>query len=279
MFTHTQSHHSTDPMAPPPELRFHSRAKMESFVQEWAKRHGYAVTILNSSGYKNVFLQFDRSCAVTEGDRTSAQRASSSRGCGCPFKCGAYFPQRPKRPKAQAKYDLEEHYWTFKVHEGNHNHGPSPLPGAHPRHQRLSQNEKSAVRRMMAGNVHPQQIPTTLRETGGTLAVPRTIYNKRASICKEELDNKMPMEAFLHVLMTAKWHVATRVAPDTGKLVSMFFSHPEAVKMARRYHHVAIIDATYHTNKFHCPLLHCISPTACNKSFSCGFCLLPNETD
>ena len=152
---------------------------------------------------------------------------------------------------------------------------PTPI-----RHQRLTEPDKMLVHHMVEGNIFPQQILTTLRKnSANTLATPRTIYNFQASIRKENLDGLTPMERFLQIFKSSNWQVAHHLDPVTNKAISIFFAHPESIKMARGYHHVALIDTTYRTNKFNLPLLHCVSLTASNQNFSCGFCLLPDETD
>lgn len=49
--------------------------------------------------------------------------------------------------------------------------------------------------------------------------------------------------------------------------------------MARTYHHVLFIDATYKTNKYKFPPLHACGMAATNLSFSIGFVFMENETE
>ena len=66
---------------------------------------------------------------------------------------------------------------------------------------------------------------------------------------------------------------------STGKLDLLFFAHPGSLALAKRYHHVAIVNATYKTNKKNYPLLHAVSQVATNCSFLVAFCFMRDETD
>ena len=87
-----------------------------------------------------------------------------------------------------------------------------------------------------------------------------------------------PMEYLLRLLKESNW-LHEHKFDSKGKLELLFFAHPGSVALARRYHHVAIIDATYKTNQHNYPLLHAVSQVATNCSFSVAFCFMRDETD
>jgi hypothetical protein len=119
-------------LVPPPEVPYPDRNSLIAAVQAHAKQHGYNVVIKTSSipdekkpgRVAKVWLRCDRGGTyrprngLTEETR---KRRRSTRLVDCPFMIVA---------------SGSNGMWTFKVHDGQHNHGPvMELPRAVPYHK------------------------------------------------------------------------------------------------------------------------------------------------
>ena len=257
-------------MDPPPCKRFQNVGDLVEFVRLWARNHGYGISKGSSHAGKNVYIRCDRGGSYSGKLENLAKRDSSTRKCDCPFKV------RGSTSKAKSSTNP---YWSLAVIDGHHNHSASLCPSAHPSHRQLAPSQVEEVRRLTKSNVKPSQILLQLRESdSGTLAVNRTINNTINKIRQQELLGRSPIEALLGFLKESNW--VWDVAVDaSGAIQQLFFAHPGSIHLARINHHVALLDATYKTNRYKLPLLHVIGQTATNRSFSIAFCFLMYENE
>ncbi|KAI7941408.1 hypothetical protein MJO29_013482 [Puccinia striiformis f. sp. tritici] len=259
-----------EPMDPPPSKKFLSMDDLFEFVQRWARHHGYAVSKGSSHAGKNIYIRCDRGGTYSGKLGNLVKRVSSTRKCGC------LFQVRGSTSTAKGSTDP---YWYLVVKQSQHNHAPSHCPSAHPSHRQLAPDKVIEVRRLAKSNVKTSQILLQLQQADSkTLAVNRTINNAIHKFRQEELNGKTPIEALLGLLKQSNWLWDVDI-DSAGVIQNLFFAHPGSVHLARIYHHVALLDATYKTNRYKLPLLHVIGQTATNKSFAIAFCFLMYENN
>ncbi|KAI7935717.1 hypothetical protein MJO28_016588 [Puccinia striiformis f. sp. tritici] len=259
-----------EPMDPPPSKKFLSVDSLFEFVQRWSRHHGYAVSKGSSHAGKNIYLRCDRGGVYSGKVENLVKRDSSTRKCGCLFQV--------KGSRSTSKGSTDP-YWYLVTMHAQHNHPPSHCPSAHPSHRQLAPDEVLEVRRLSKSNVKTSQILLQLQQADSeTLAVNQTINNTIHKIRQEELAGKTPIEALLNLLKQSNWLWDVDIN-SAGVIQNLFFAHPGSVHLARIYHHVALLDATYKTNRYKLPLLHVIGQTATNKSFAIAFCFLMYENN
>ncbi|POW14206.1 hypothetical protein PSHT_07468 [Puccinia striiformis] len=259
-----------EPMDPPPSKKFLSMDNLFEFVQCWAEYHGYAVSKGSSHAGKNIYIRCDRGGSYSGTVENPVKRDSSTRKCGCLFQV--------KGSRSTSKSSTDP-YWYLVTMHAQHNHAPLHCPSAHPSHRQLDPDEVIEVRRLAKSNVKTSQILLQLQQADSeTLAVNQTINNAIHKIRQAELDGKTPIEALLNLLKQRNWLWDVDIN-SAGVIQNLFFAHPGSVHLARLYHHVALLDATYKTNRYKLPLLHVIGQTATNKSFAIAFCFLMYENN
>ncbi|POW05451.1 hypothetical protein PSTT_09688 [Puccinia striiformis] len=272
LITDPQSYDFTagEPMEPPPVTRFMTKETLLRFCQLWAKTHCYAISKSHSAAEKNVYIRCDRG-GIYEGKKTNRSgRKTASSKTNCPFKLKGSIPTSKK---------IMNKTWTLEVCEGTHNHGPSPGASSHAAHRQLQPEQVTELRGLFKSNVKPAQMLLQLRTSDDqTLATNKTITNMLQKFRREDLDGKTPVEALVHVLKETNWLWEVKVN-NSGQIQNLFFAHPGSIHLARINHHVALLDATYKTNRYKIPLLHVIGQAASNRSFSIAFCFLTYEDD
>lgn len=85
-------------------------------------------------------------------------------------------------------------------------------------------------------------------------------------------------QALLTVLESVKMISRPWKDPSTGELLGIFLTDPQAVVLAQKYAYVLQMDCTSKTNKYNMPLLHIVSHTATNATFTVGYCFMKQET-
>ncbi|POW01657.1 hypothetical protein PSTT_12334 [Puccinia striiformis] len=257
-------------MDPPPPMRFLSMEDLFEFVKRWSKHHGYGISKGNSHTGKNVYIRCDRGGTYSGKLENLVKGDSSTRKCECPFQV--------RGSTSQAKGSTDQS-WHLAIMHGKHNHPASHCPSAHPSHRQLNPEQMKEVERLSKSNVKTTQILLQLRQSDpNTLAVNKTVNNALHKIREKELDGKTPIEALLSLLQASNWKWDVLTDSD-GVIQNLFFAHPGSVHLAHINHHVALLDATYKTNRYNLPLLHVIGQTATNRSFSIAFCFLMYEND
>ncbi|KAI7936371.1 hypothetical protein MJO29_015674 [Puccinia striiformis f. sp. tritici] len=272
LITDPQSYDFTtgEPMEPPRVTRFLTKDDLLRFCQLWAKTHGYAVCNSHSAAEKNVYIRCDRG-GIYEGKKTNQSgRKTASSKTDCPFKLKGSIP---------TSKNITNKTWTLEVQEGTHNHDPSPGASSHAAHRKLQPDQVLELRCLFKSNIKPAQMLLQLRTSDDqTLATNKTITNMLQKFRREDLDGKTPIEALVYVLKETNWSWEVKVN-DSGQIQNLFFAHPGSIHLAWINHHVALLDATYKTNRYKIPLLHVIGQAASNRSLSIAFCFLTYEDD
>ncbi|KNE97864.1 hypothetical protein PSTG_08887 [Puccinia striiformis f. sp. tritici PST-78] len=257
-----------EPLDPPPLAQFKSRSDLVMFAQMWAKHHAYAIATANSHAGKNVYLQCDRSGDYRGTVSNESGRQTASSKTRCPFKL---------RGSVSTSQKAVDKFWKLVTLEGEHNHDPSPSPSSHAAHRQLLPEQVIEIQKLSRSNLKPAQMLLQLKTSDNeTYATNKTISNALQKNRLKELDGKSPVEALLSILKESNWAWDIKV-DSSGSVQNLFFAHPGSIHLARINHHVALLDATYKTNRYKLPLLHVIGQAASNRSFSIAFCFLTYE--
>ena len=231
----------------------------------WSRAHGYALTKRNSCQNRSIYLVCDR-----QGEskaKPGSTRSSASRKCGCEFKLAG-----------TTRAD-NRNLWKLEFKNGNHNHGPSSNPAGHAVNRRLTEPQLATVKSLSQHHIQPFQILQQLRKEDKTcVADLKNVYNAKKLLHLKALGPHTPFEHFLYKVQNSDW-LSETLSDVEGVVKNLFVAHPRSIKLAKRYHHVCLMDSTYRTNKFDLPLLHIVGQSATNKTFSIAFCFLESEND
>ncbi|OAV89753.1 hypothetical protein PTTG_28542 [Puccinia triticina 1-1 BBBD Race 1] len=137
------------PLDPPPRAWFTSMDDLVSFCQAWAKNHGYAIFKSNSHPCKNVYIKCDQSGQFQGTILNKSGHKTASAKINCPFHMKGLIPTSKK---------LIEKFWTLKVLQGTHNHGPSDGASSNSAHKRLIPEQFDEIRKLSQANLKPAQI-------------------------------------------------------------------------------------------------------------------------
>ncbi|POW16124.1 hypothetical protein PSTT_01562 [Puccinia striiformis] len=259
-----------EPLDPPPVFCFKSMDDLVSFCQTWARFHGFAVAKSNSSLGKNMYIRCDRYGDYRGSGANPSGRQTSTMKIDCPFLVYG---------SVSTSIKVADKTWKMQLRTPHHNHEASPSPASHAAHRLLIPEQVAEVQRLWKSNLRPAQILLQLRTSDpNTLATNRTISNALQKIRREDLAGRTPIEVMLSFLKETNWAWDVKVNSE-GVIQNIFFAHPGSIHLARMYHHVALLDATYKTNQYQIPLLHIIGQTATNRSFSIGFCFMTYEDE
>ena len=220
---------------------------------------GYVLTVKKSrkdkdGAWKSVELRCDRGGNYTP---THTVRQCGTRIIGCPF---------------EVVGSRRLGGWFLRVKNNNHNHDPSGNLSGHPKACRLAPDDAQYVREMTDAGASARNVITGLTARNPDIIMrPKTIYNERLHHRVER------MQALFDVLRSTNY-VLEYVVDDENRLKCLFWAHPTAVQLTRRYHSVFLLDCTYKTNQFRLPLLNIVGVAPTNDTFFSCFCLLSGET-
>ena len=251
-------------MEVPPSFLFESMEDFKLFVTKWAKPQGSRLTVYYSKKDKNIYFV----CSLSGRWKNSepSERCTRTTNACCPFKISS--------SKSCAK-NRSNNLWSLRTDSLPHNHTSQDMGEEH---GSLSAEGQNIVAQASTLGLAPHAIAVQLSISEGRHISLRTVYNGKAADQKEKMQGNTPMEFLLRLLEESNW-VHEPKFDSNGKLELLFFAHPGSVALAKRYHHVAIVDATYKTNQHNYPLLHAVSQVATNCSFSVAFCFMRDETD
>ena len=107
---------------------------------------------------------------------------------------------------------------------------------------------------------------------------PRTIWNAKSALKLAELGGKDILEVLFTRMQESGWVYETQYG-NQDSLEGLFMAHPGSIGLARKFHHIAVLDSTYKTNKYSFPLLQVDGITSANKTFTIGLVLMAREVD
>ncbi|KAL9570045.1 hypothetical protein ACKAV7_006108 [Fusarium commune] len=254
----------------PPEGEFPSRKDLVTAINAWARDRGYAFVVKNSwktsSGRTGVIYCCDRGTKPASITKIR-KRNTTSRYTGCLF-------------SVIAKEEASRTAWSLKYRPDHshheHNHEPSNAL-AHPTHRQLSSPDRSIVRQLANAGATPKVITSHLRNTTGTLATQKDIYNCIAQSKRELVQGQSNIHALIMQLESEGfWN---RIRLDDSRVTAVLFAHPKSLEYLKSYPKVLILDCTYKTNKYNMPLLNAIGVDACQRSFCIAFAFLSGEEE
>ena len=106
----------------------------------------------------------------------------------------------------------------------------------------------------------------------------RDIWNAVSKIKKGEYDGKRLIDFLFLNLKESDWTYDARFNKD-NRLDALFLANPRSIQMARRFHHVAIMDSTYKMNKYEWPMFQVVGVTSTHKTFTIAMSFLAREND
>jgi hypothetical protein len=225
------------------------------FCQKWAKYHGYAVSKTNSARGKNVYITCDHSGLYCGSAINPSSRKTATMKVNCLFQLKGSVPTSKK---------ITKKLWTLEIRHGKHNHDLSPGSSSHAAHRQLLPEQVEEIWKLSKAKLKPSQILLQLQtDNKEILATNKTITNTLQKICLEDLAGGTPIEALMCVFKESNWSCNVKLN-SSGKLLNLFFAQPGSIHLARINHHVALLDATYKTNRYKLPLIYVIGQAASN---------------
>jgi hypothetical protein len=114
-------------LLPPPEAIYPDPTTAFNAIQLHAKDHGYAFIKLNKKPSRLLFAcdrtgNYDPRGKASTVDKSKQRKHTGSKKCGCSM-------------KVELHLDRLSNQWILQVLQGEHNHGPSRAPTAHPAHR------------------------------------------------------------------------------------------------------------------------------------------------
>lgn len=256
------------PLDEPPHYKFNNVDDLKKFAQTWGQAHAYRLPVSKSKAGKNIYMD----CSLSGEDPRPAGveriRESKNRRCNCPFRVSGH--------KSSAEGHKNDP-WELRGSKLPHNHGPIDIQ-YEVVHKGLPPDAQDEVGRLYSLGLQPAAIQRWLNTTQGRFVSLRTIYNTTAEQRRKKISNETPIQFLLRTVRDSNWDHDTAF-DDKGQLLYLWFAHPRALEMARRFHHVVLMDCTYKTNASNYPLLHIVGQTATNMTFSIGFCFMRFETN
>nr|KAJ0202453.1 hypothetical protein LSAT_V11C600311600 [Lactuca sativa] len=106
----------------------------------------------------------------------------------------------------------------------------------------------------------------------------RTIYNLKAKLRKDKLQNRSMVSALFEELEKED-SIYDILYNTIGHITHLFITHPLSIKLSKIFSTIFVMDCTYKTNKYHMPLLDIIGVSCFNTSFYSGFAFLEKEDE
>ncbi|KAL4561205.1 hypothetical protein LXL04_033368 [Taraxacum kok-saghyz] len=247
--------------------KFESCDELLKNVRSFYYDKGYGLSIKDSTKDKYVTLQCDRGGSYRDrmGIGDKRKKNTGSRLINCPFQI--------------VGKKGNDGTWVLKVKNLTHNHEPSTDMSGHPSFRRLLPDDVQSVKNMTLSGIPPRQILSSLRQRNQNLpAVSRTIYNLKAKIQKENLNNRSTVSALFEEF-EKKGFIYDILYDSVGHITHLFVVHPLSIRLAKVFSNIFVMDCTYKTNKYKMPLLDIIGVSCFNTSFYSGFVFLKTEDE
>lgn len=195
------------------------------------------------------------------------RRLTGTKKCGCPFLLRGI------------KLPIDDE-WMLQVDCGVHNHPAADNLEGHSYAGRLSQEESLLLMDMSRSLVRPKEILHAIKQKNAdNKTTMKTIYNVRQRSRVIEKAGRSQMQYLLGKLSEhhyIEWH---RNCQTTDRVKDIFMAHPFSLEILRAFPKVLIMDCTYKTNRFRCPLLEIVGVTSTNLTFSVAFVYLEAERE
>ena len=259
-------------LEPPPGTVHDSADAAYEAVRMWAQEHGYGIKKRRTKeDKKGTVRRRDIEC-----DRSGVhnvvnpRRQTGTRRTDCPFKV---------KLMRQVNKDNEVSWRVETVHP-SHNHEASFDPKVHLCHRKRSRHQLDQIKALTTVGQPGRVILTTLlQEDPNTMLVPRDIYNEQSRLRRQQFGCLAPIEALVETLeKDDDWAFEVKTDPESRRVTHLFFTLSDSIDLMQNFPNIALMDATYKTNRFKMPLLHFVGVTPIDTSFSAAFCFLPGES-
>ena len=235
---------------------------------------GYGISVTSTKGNRgapSTYFHCHRGCPR---NTQSSKKITSTQKTGCTWKaCLKFIPKTGVWILDPVKDQKTRRYIDHRAH----NHEPFSSPNEYAVYRRLNSFALLFTEKLTWASVKPCHILSALDKNPGFDPTLKDIYNARQKFRTQDLNGRDSITALLDYLKLNKWTFNTQY-DSSGKLLSLFFAHPNSIKLALRFPHVFGVDATYKTNNCELPCLHFVGSTSINKPFSAAFCLMNDET-
>ncbi|KAJ3453593.1 hypothetical protein MRS44_017840 [Fusarium solani] len=242
-------------------------------VNIFAKENGFGIVRRNAYSYNGRRMRYSFQCdryGEPRPSRGTGLRQRKSRKCGCKWMVIAEAIQEGK--------------WLLRQHpnpaHGQHNHGRSINPSAHPSHRRLTTAVRATVestsRRV---GIRARDVRAVVQEQHPeSTFTQRDIYNARALINRDKLNGYTPTAALIKLFDENDVPYVVKWADDEpNRLVGLVWTFSYCLQMWKRFPEVISFDNTYNTNRFKLPLFQATGQTCLGSVFNEAFGLIDNE--
>ena len=147
------------------------------------------------------------------------------------------------------------------------------------RHTRLTKIGINVVADSIGEHLSGRQIASLVVKSDPS-ACPnnQTIWNEKAAINKRALGGKRLIDVLFQNLIKSEWVYDAKFSED-NRLDALFLASPKSVELARRFHHLAIMDSTYKTNMYEWPMFQVVGFTSAQKTFTVAMAFLARENN
>lgn len=143
--------------------------------------------------------------------------------------------------------------WTVEVVDASHNHDAAVTMSAYSSARKLSDVKCQTIKEMSDSGASPKVILATLRQQDENCPlILKDIYNEKARLRNDNLQGRTPLESLLDELCVQNIFHAVQQDVD-GRVTHLFFAPPTAIRLAREFPHVILMDSTYKTNRYVLP--------------------------
>jgi hypothetical protein len=104
------------------------------------------------------------------------------------------------------------------------------------------------------------------------------VSNQRQISMIHYMTGRTTIEALLSDLFESEDWVYPHVVDSNRHAHYLFFATKQAMKMARYFPDVLLVDCTYKANKYGMPLLHSVGVMPTQRFFTAVLCFMPSET-
>lgn len=289
--------HQSFAIPPPPLSVAESYDALISKVNSHGVTHGYAVRKFGTNkhtnpdgtkgAYRNGYIVCDRQGKHSDSHAymNAASGAGGRKRKGKDNQPAMFFSRRTNcKFKLYCSPDVNGTWtWDTKLSSYAHNHGPSAGPESHAIHRGLSVEQKNAAVTAIQCGAQPSKVWESMeaqhRREGKPFHVNKQdIYNLKSKIAEVQRRGTTDAQSVFEHLREQLIPFRARV-DSQKRLESLFLAEPMSIALARKYGYALQIDSTFKTNPYGMPLLHIVSSTPANKTFTLALAFLGGKEE
>jgi hypothetical protein len=177
---------------------------------------------------------------------------------------------------------------AVSVGKCEHNHAlitdPSVVASVFPQARSLDTKQVKTIASMLMAGSSASNVVDAMREGQGKTIKPKDVYNLNQRIVKASYLGKSKDDQLMLQIdeMRKDGFVIETSVSDDSVLRMLMITHPDAIKLTKRFADVLAVDATYQTNNLDVPLFNLVGFTNLGgkslKTFVAASVLMINET-